>query len=812
MATTAPSLALRACVPSISANLAENPNPSPRGTTPPSLPALTKLLPERSGRYNTRMTETNPITRGRHLLAQGQFAEALVAFDSALAAGNSPEAHAGRGAALYGLRRHADAVEAYDLALAERPEELDWLLGRGRAHYENSDNESAIDDLDAFLRARPGHAEALSFLGASYMCLDESEIAYELVREALRIDPRLSSGYFHLGRLLQQFGDEEGALEAYSEAIRSDPSYPYPYEWRAGILESLEEYDRALADRDMSLRLFPTAGAYHQRGHMWAGRGDYEKAIGAFNEAVRMEPRSTYHLRCRSGIFYEMGELERWDADLEMILRIDIENEGGDVNAVLEQRMKTFSTIQAHFAEAPLDGLEVTAREFPGRVGADLQLALDRLEGNGFEVPNFWALRQGGGPVCDFTTLYTRDRRNAPTPVPPEYVEINIGEEEPVRCLKFGLWLLCRDGTNVLVILDTQNHQGIHFQVAAPKGPAGQSATQAFFRYLEGVIEKGSCYRGKVLSLDHQSSYSGQSYGILVHKIRSVQREEVILPTTTLSLLERNVIQFVRQRKRLRDFGLMTKKGLLFYGPPGTGKTHTIHYLARGIEGQTTFLVTAEQVGLLGEYMTLARLFQPSMVVIEDVDLIARDRMTMHSAGEEALLNKLLNEMDGLKPDTDILFVLTTNHPRKLEAALASRPGRIDQAIEFPLPDEAGRAKLVTLYSRGVDVPESVATAVVKKTDRVSASFIKELMRRATQFYLEREGEGPLELRRRGRGAGGDVVQGRLAQPHPPGCGCGRGVSEGFFWSAQRRSFFSRRSWSAQAASSASRSGLGSLV
>lgn len=690
---------------------------------------------------------TDPIARGRELLAREEFTDALAAFDAALAASPSPEAHAGRGHALYGLRRHGDAVEAFDAALALRSDEPDWWLGRGLAHYENSDNELAVDDLDAFLRARPNHPEALSYLGASYMCLDEPNLAYEVVAEALRIDPELPSAHFHMGRLLQQFSLDDAALESYSEAIRLDPQYPYPYEWRAGILEGLEEQEQARADRARALALFPTARGYHQCGHMWARLGEYERSIAAFDEAARMEPRSTYHLNCRSGVLYDMGDLDRWDADQEQILRINIENDGGDVNAVLEQRMATFNTIQEHFGAAPLDSVEVTSREFPGRVGADLQLALDRLAGNGFEAPHFWAARQGGSPAQDFPTLYTRDRRNPPTPVPPEYIEINVGADEPVRCLKFGLWLLRRDGANFLVMLDTQNHRGIHFQVAAPKGAAGQAATQAFFRYLEEAIEKGSCYRGKVLSLDHQSSYSGESYGILVHKIRPVQRDEVVLPPATLALLERNVIQFVRQRPRLREFGLMTKKGLLFYGPPGTGKTHTIHYLARGIEGQTTFLVTAEQVGMLSEYMTLARLFQPSMVVIEDVDLIARDRLTMHSAGEEALLNKLLNEMDGLKPDTDIMFVLTTNHPQKLEAALASRPGRIDQAIEFPLPDEDGRAKLVKLYSRNVEVPDAVAAAVVKKTDRVSASFIKELMRRATQFYLEREGTGPLELR-----------------------------------------------------------------
>ncbi len=231
-----------------------------------------------------------------------------------------------------------------------------------------------------------------------------------------------------------------------------------------------------------------------------------------------------------------------------------------------------------------------------------------------------------------------------------------------------------------------------------------------------------------------------------MHGLATVDREQVILPSSTLELLERNVVRFVNLRPRLNKLGQATKKGLLFYGPPGTGKTHTIHYLAGALKGHTTLLITAEQVGLLGEYMALARLLQPSMVVIEDVDLIARDRTTMGSPCEEVLLNKLLNEMDGLHPDSEILFVLTTNRPEALEAALASRPGRMDQAIEFPLPDDEGRMKLVRLYARGVEVPEDVVRATVRRSEGVSPSFIKELMRRSTQFHLERSDTGCLEI------------------------------------------------------------------
>lgn len=107
--------------------------------------------------------------------------------------------------------------------------------------------------------------------------------------------------------------------------------------------------------------------------------------------------------------------------------------------------------------------------------------------------------------------------------------------------------------------------------------------------------------------------------------------------------------------------------------------------------------VLTEQVALPEEYFRLARFLQPSLMVIEDVDLITRERTHMHAPGEEILLNKLLNEMDGLQEDAEVLLILTTNRPEQIEPALVSRPGRIDQAVEFPLPDEEGRTKLTKL-------------------------------------------------------------------------------------------------------------------
>jgi len=230
----------------------------------------------------------------------------------------------------------------------------------------------------------------------------------------------------------------------------------------------------------------------------------------------------------------------------------------------------------------------------------------------------------------------------------------------------------------------------------------------------------------------------------MVHKLRPVQREDVILPEATLKLLDRNVLNFVTSRPHLRQLGQSTRKGILLYGPPGTGKTHTIRYLASNLPGHTTLIITAAQVALLAQYMNLARLLQPTMVVIEDVDLIARDRTEMGPC-EESLLNRLLNEMDGLKEDADILFILTTNRPEQLESALASRPGRIDQAIEVPLPDDIGRNKLVQLYGRGLPLGAAVVGEAAQRTKGVSAAFIKELMRRIAQASIARDGGTSVE-------------------------------------------------------------------
>ena len=401
----------------------------------------------------------------------------------------------------------------------------------------------------------------------------------------------------------------------------------------------------------------------------------------------------------------------------------------------------TFQRLVRHFAPRQTNEVQTTSRTFPVRQQADLQRALDGLLGERRVPQNFVGFQPGSRHDAVGYTKLAEQGRGAVEIAPPQFEEVNIGRGETVRCLKNGLWFLNDDGEPYVVVLskvdDYGRGQNVALEVAAPPGERGVALCTQVFERLERQLSSQSCYRGRVLSLETRYAWSGHAERIQIHDLDAVDRGDLILPEATLRTIERNILDFSNQRPALRSLGLSTQKGLLFHGPPGTGKTHCIRYLAGRLEGHTTLLITAEQVGLLPEYMSLARLLQPALVVIEDADLIARERSQMSDACDEVMLNRLLNEMDGLRERADVFFILTTNRPEMLEPALISRPGRIDQSIEFPLPDAGLRRRLIALYACGLPVGEGLRDELATRTEGASPAFIKELLRRVAQHHLE---------------------------------------------------------------------------
>jgi len=415
-----------------------------------------------------------------------------------------------------------------------------------------------------------------------------------------------------------------------------------------------------------------------------------------------------------------------------------------DAGADSSQFKYCYQALNWHFAGLAKEEIVTSTRLFPGTMRADLQKALESLFPT--DVGRLFGVRHSYSyePLSIASLLQDGDRVIAIAPVQSD--DVDTGEDEPVKCFNNAVWLRRDKDLNYVVVLSQlanvrDGSNQLRVEIVVPAGDAGAALTTSLFRELEAGVRSARCYRGRVLSLEKSSRFDGTSGSIRVHRLAAVPAEHLILPAATRELIERNVLAFANQREKLRTFGQSTKKGILLYGPPGGGKTHTIRYLASNLPGHTTLIITAEQVGLLSEYFTLARLLQPAMLVIEDVDLVARNRERMNDPCEEVLLNRILNEMDGLAEEADLFFILTTNRPEQIEPALTSRPGRIDQAIEIPFPDAEGRERLIRLYGANLDLSPELRAEAVKRTEGVSAAFIKELMRRTSQSAIT-GGEG----------------------------------------------------------------------
>ena len=235
-------------------------------------------------------------------------------------------------------------------------------------------------------------------------------------------------------------------------------------------------------------------------------------------------------------------------------------------------------------------------------------------------------------------------------------------------------------------------------------------------------------YRGQVVSFGHDM-FGERSSVLAFHERPKMEIDDVVLPRETIDAVTRQVVGVAKHRATLLAARQHLKRGLLLYGPPGVGKTHTVRYLISQLTDCTIVQLSGNTLGMVGAACSVARTLQPALIVIEDVDLIAQERGMY--GDEHPMLFQLLNEMDGLDEDADVVFLLTTNRADVLEPALAQRPGRVDQAVELGLPDVDARRRLFALYRGDLEVDESRLEDVLSRTEGVTASFLKELLRRA---------------------------------------------------------------------------------
>jgi AAA+ superfamily predicted ATPase len=154
----------------------------------------------------------------------------------------------------------------------------------------------------------------------------------------------------------------------------------------------------------------------------------------------------------------------------------------------------------------------------------------------------------------------------------------------------------------------------------------------------------------------------------------------------------------IRNREMLKTEGLSIKRGLLLSGPPGDGKSTAIECFVNGIAGEATIIIV-EAVDHIRIVYHLAQMLAPTVVIIEDLDLLTKSRQNPYAfASKDDVTGELLQVLSGGSAYADIVTIATTNHPEAIDEALAKRAGRFDAHVRMGYPSDADKRRVLNLY------------------------------------------------------------------------------------------------------------------
>ncbi|KIK57242.1 hypothetical protein GYMLUDRAFT_173292 [Collybiopsis luxurians FD-317 M1] len=245
--------------------------------------------------------------------------------------------------------------------------------------------------------------------------------------------------------------------------------------------------------------------------------------------------------------------------------------------------------------------------------------------------------------------------------------------------------------------------------------------------------------RVKAMEVDERPTETYTDIGGLEKQIEELV-EAIVLP--------------MQEAEKFKTLGIKPPKGCLMHGPPGTGKT----LLARACAAQTQAcylklagpslvqMFIGDGAKLVRDAFALAKEKAPAIIFIDELDAIGTKRFDSDKSGDREVqrtMLELLNQLDGFSSDERIKVIAATNRIDILDPALL-RSGRLDRKIEFPLPNESARARILEIHSRKMTLSDDVNfEELARSTDEFNAAQLKATCVEAGMMAL-REGASKL--------------------------------------------------------------------
>lgn len=280
----------------------------------------------------------------------------------------------------------------------------------------------------------------------------------------------------------------------------------------------------------------------------------------------------------------------------------------------------------------------------------------------------------------------------------------------------------------VVLTLDQSGHEdyGIVFVVHAIGPRKYRTQIEGLFTLIQKELEENSLYRGKAIDGAMMANFIDLS---------AVDPRKVHYTEQVFADLEANIYSPLRYSDQNRELSLPLKRAILIHGQFGTGKTLAAYLTGQvATENKWTFLFARPGKDDLLHVMQTARLYQPAVVFFEDMDLVASP-----DGQDGDAMTKMLDIFDGITAKgTEIMIILTTNHPEKIHKGML-RAGRLDAVIQIGSLDRSGIEGMVKS-----NAPEGKLAADLDYDEIYDAmsdllpSFVKEAIDRAIRYALAR--------------------------------------------------------------------------
>merc|ERR1711881_821506 len=232
--------------------------------------------------------------------------------------------------------------------------------------------------------------------------------------------------------------------------------------------------------------------------------------------------------------------------------------------------------------------------------------------------------------------------------------------------------------------------------------------------------------------------------------------------------LQEMILYPIDHPEKFLQFGMQPSRGVLFYGPPGCGKTLLAKAIAN--ECQANFISVkgpelltmwfGESEANVREIFDKAKSAAPCVLFFDELDSIAKSRGgSVGDAGGAAdrVINQVLTEMDGMGAKKNVFIIGATNRPDIIDSAIL-RPGRLDQLIYIPLPDEGSRTSILKANLRKTPLSKKVDLSYLAKiTKGFSGADLTEICQRACKLAIRENIEMEIRKEKEREKSGGDM-------------------------------------------------------